>query len=231
MKINTKIFVGFVVLIASIFTQLAVWYTLQVNISENTRQISDIESPMVTLTERMVGYDALKTEQVYLALLDAQKENYSKIQIYKEKYDDTEMKLDSLLKKDSVILLNQSQRSQATKDTINGILKKADETNIILADLEAKAFQAIENHDPETAYSLIMGGYYRARKDEFQQNYRDWTFIEEELVLNTRDSIFNDSQRLVHLNLVFSVFIIIVLLSILRLVRPYITSYYLSNLR
>ena len=230
MKDRIKILIGFCSIIFLIFFQLAITYKLQRGILKNTIQINSIEAPLGLMVGWVIGYDAILTSEIQTALLHAQSGDYESINKYKLRYNDTAIKLDDLLKKDIKILLRQSQRSQQSRNEVLVYMKAIDEYNNKLVDLETRAFAALDNKDPETAYFLIMGEDYHKYKAALSSLYQDWEKIEKEETSIVGKAIENDSERIILINLIVSIFTILVLLGLLLLIRFFLTDQYKLNM-
>jgi PAS domain S-box-containing protein len=222
MKSNTKVLIGFLLVIILILAQGVIAYKLQGDIIDNTNQIRNIEAPLELMSEQVIGYDAMLTEQIHVTLLHALKGKYTDIKEHKEKYDEIETKLDDVLKRDAAILLQQSKRSQEIKNQVGGYLKTLDELNIKLAELERGAFESIEKNDTETAYSLVVGEDYNNYKNEFYQNYRDWADAEHEVTLNMNKKIIKESQQISSLCFGISILVIITVILTMLMIRSFI---------
>lgn len=199
--------------------QMGVTYKMLGNTLDNTRQIKDIEAPLSLMVEQVVNYDSILTDQAHSALLHAQKEDVKGLQDHKAKYDATRIKLDNLLTRDARILLNQSQRSQEVKDKVDDLLKDLDRINLLLFDLEARAFDSMDKKDINTAYSLIVAGSYHQYKNELYQDCMAWGDIEKEMTLSVEKNIIQRSQQVIYFNLIIP--IILIILSIIVLLIMY----------
>jgi hypothetical protein len=224
MKINTKILVGFLMIIVLCLAQLAVAYKLQSRILNNVRQIKDVEAPLEIMSEQVIGYGALLTGQVHAALIHAQKGNHNDTKEHKLRYDEGGTKLDELLKNKAIVLLNQSQRAPAVKNQVVQIIKDLDVFNLKLVDLETRAFTAMDKGDVETAYALVVGGDYDKYKAELYQKYSAWAQIEHDMTLNMRNVILKNSEWLVMFNFYILIAEIVVIVIILLVVRSFISS-------
>jgi len=222
MKTSTKIIVGFVLIILLSLVQVGVEYSLQSNIIENTRQIKDVEAPLEVLVEQGVGYDALLTGEVYVALLEAQDGNYETLPQHKERYDMINEKLDAILQRDVPLLFAQSRRSQELKDQTVQYLVAMDATNQQLVDLEILAFAAMERKDVATAQSLVVDGEYDVLKAELRDTYLEWSALEHVATEDVRQEIMDDSTWMMRLNLLFSLGEILVLLATLFVIRSFV---------
>lgn len=222
LQTNTKILIGFLTVIILILFQVGVVYKLQSNFYDNILQIKNIEAPLDIMTEQVIGYDGILTAEVYATVLHAQKGDSAEIKEHRARYDEVGIKLDELLKKDAKILVTQSKRPQEIKDKTLEYVKTLDELNIKLVDLETRAFEAIEKNDPNTAYSLVVGGDYHKYKQELYQNYRAWADSEHEISQIIRSNVLKESQQIIYFSLGISIgimiMVIITLLTILSFV-------------
>lgn len=230
MKDRVKILIGFCAIIFLIFFQLAITHKLQRDILKNTIQINEIEAPLELMVGQVIAYDAILTSEIETALLHAQSGDYDSIDKYKLRYNDVAVKLDDLLKKDIKILLRQSQRSQQSRNEVLVYMKAIDEYNTKLVDLETRAFAALDNQDPETAYFLVMSEDYHKYKAALASLYQDWEKIEKEETRSVGKAIEQDSERIILFSLIISIFTILVLLGLLLLIRFFLTDQYKLNM-
>ena len=224
MKISTKIMFGFLAIIILVFFQLLVTQKLQNDILESTRQIRDVEAPLDTMSEQVIGWDGILTAEAYAIVLHEEKGNLAEIKEHRATYDEFGNKLDELLKKDAKLLIVQSRRSQEEKDKTLGYVETLDAVNIKLVDLETRAFEAIDNNDRETAYSLVTGEDYHKYKEGFYQNYKVWSENEHELTQSIRNSINRESQQIISINLVCSLVSILLLLIVIFMLHSFIAG-------
>lgn len=224
MKISTKILIGFLAIILLVIFQLAVTQKLQSDILDNMIQIQKVEAPLDAMSEQVLGWEGILTAEAYAIVLHAQKGALADITVHKARYDETGIVLDELLKKDAKLLIVQSRRSQEEKDKTLGYVETLDKANLKLVDLETRAFEAVEKNDPDTAYSLIVGGDYGTYKQEFYQNYRSWADLEHEISLNISKNILLNSQKIIYINLASSLVGIILLLIVLFIFRSFIAE-------
>jgi hypothetical protein len=222
MKISTKIFISFLAIIILVFFQLVITQKLQNDILESTRQIKDVEAPLDTMSEQVIGWDGVLTAEAYAIVLHAEKGNLTEIKEHRSKYDEFGSKLDELLKKDAKLLIVQSRRSQEEKNKTLGYVETLNKVNLKLVDLETRAFEAVEKNDPDTAYALIVGEDYHTYKQELYQNYRSWADSEHEMSLSVNKNIFLESQQIIYLNLVCSLIGILLLIVVLSILRRFI---------
>jgi len=226
MKHNTKILIGFLSIVILIIAQAVIAYKLQGDIFENTKQIQNVEAPLETMSEQVIGYDGILTAEAYAIVLHAQKGDLAEIKEYRAKYDKTGIKLDELLKKDAKILITQSKRSQEEKDKTLGYIKNLDELNLKLVDLETRAFDAIDKKDIDTAYSLVVGEDYHRYKQELYQEYRAWADTEHEQTLTIRSNILKESQQIIYFNLGISIGIMIMIIMTMFVIRSFVKEKY-----
>ena len=224
MKNNTKILIGFLLVIVFILIQMGITFRLQNNFYDNTLQIKEVEAPLNLMVEQMRSYDAILTEEAHVSLLHAQKGDYDEIDEHKLKYDEIGPKLDTLLKRDARILLGKSKRTRVQKDEVNNYLNELDRINLALVDLETRAFSAMEKKDTETAYSLIVGEEYPKYKEEFYQDYLGWANIEHETTHDIRNNILKNSQEIIYLNLGISIGILIIIILTMLMIHSFIAA-------
>jgi len=224
MKHNTKILIGFLSIVILIIAQAVIAYKLQGDIFENTKQIQNVEAPLETMSEQVIGYDGILTAEAYAIVLHAQKGDLAEIKEHRAKYDKTGIKLDELLKKDAKILITQSKRSQEEKDKTLGYIKNLDELNLKLVDLETRAFDAIDKKDIDTAYSLVVGEDYHRYKQELYQEYRAWADTEHEQTLTIRSNILKESQQISYLCFGISIVILIMVILTMLIIRSFVAA-------
>jgi hypothetical protein len=224
MKVNAKILVAFLTVILLVLVQMFITYKLQNDLYENTLLIKEVEAPLHTLSEQVIGYDGILTGLVYDSLLDAQKGEYEEVKKHKEDYDEVGAKLDNLLKNDARILLGQSRRPKEVKDEVEIYLKILDEYNLKLVDLELKSFDSIEKKDLKTALLWVTGEEYHHYKDELYKNYRAWADLEHEMTVNTQNMILKDSQQIVFLNFGIAIGIMIMVIITMFTIRSFVSE-------
>ena len=223
MKTNTKILVGFCILMILVVVQIGVTHKLQGELYDNTLLLKEVEIPLELSSERVIGYDAILTGEAYASLFHAINGDYAliaeHIAEHKSQYTKTGIELDNLLKKDARAMLELSKRTQEQKEKTLYYLSELDRINIALVDLETKAFEAIEKRDVETANSLLTGTAYLNLKKELYQNYLDWAEQEHEISLLYQGKSLKNSQLIIYLNLGISIgILIIIILTMLVLV-------------
>lgn len=200
-RIKTKIFFGFSVIIVLCFIQLVVVYQIQNKIINKIRVIKEVESQLELMSEKVIGDDAILTGQVHVALLHALKGDYRSIKEHQDRYNEVGVDLDNLLKKDAIVLINQSPRTPEIKSQNIQIVKDLDALNLKLVDLETRAFSALDNKNADKAYSLMMSEDYEVLKEQLYQKYKAWSDIEHDLTTSFRNNILKDSRWLVIFNL------------------------------
>ena len=224
MKISTKVLFLFGFTILVLCVRMFLGYKFQNEILANTVQIKDVEAPLGTMSEQVIGYDGILTEQVLYAVMAAKREDYVAVSVYREKYNVIGGMLDALLKRDAKNLLAQSSRSQALKAEVISDLNKLDQDNMKLVAIEKNAFAAIDNKDSTTAYNLVKGEEYSKNKQELYQNYRDWAAMEHAVDLTIREDIYNKTLALIYLDLVLSLIISVLLVILALLLRSSMSS-------
>jgi hypothetical protein len=217
MKNNTKILAGFMIIIVLIFVQAVIAYKLQGDILANTEQIKNVEAPLGTMSEQVIGYDGILTAEAYAIVLHREKGDVVEIKEHRARYDEIGIKLDELLKKDAKILITQSRRSQEEKEKALEYIKNLNDLNLKLVDLETRAFESAEKGDTETAYALVIGEDYHKYKQELYQEYRAWANSEHEITLNISNNIIKKSQQMSYL--CFGISIVILIITILTMLR------------
>jgi hypothetical protein len=225
MKNNTKIFIGFLTIIILIFSQVIITYKLQSDILKDTQQTKNVEAPLRILAQETKSYDSETTKTIYSALLSAQKGDNQSVKEYKTFYDKLISEINYRIeKKTAVVLLGQSQRSQALKNEILVYLKNITATNINATSIESIAWEAIEKGDTDTAYSLIIGGDYKKYKTEIFENVQGWISIEDGLALDSQKDILKESQQIIYLNLIISTIIFIMIIVTLLIIRSFVAE-------
>jgi PAS domain S-box-containing protein len=226
MKTNTKILIGFLSVALLIIAQMAITHKLQSDFYDNTLLIKEVEAPLETMSEKVIGYDGILTAEAYAIVLHAQKGDLAEVREHRARYDEIGIKLDDLLKKDAKILIVQSKRSQEEKDKTFEYIKNLDELNLKLVDLETRAFEAIDKKDLDAAYSLVVGEDYHQYKQELYQEYRAWADSEHETTLIIRSSILKDSQQIIYFNLGISIGILIMTILTMLVIRSFVAEQY-----
>ena len=224
MKIHTRLLIGFILVIFLVLIQALTVNKLQNKLYRNVVLIDNIESPLDIMSEQVIGYDAMLTGQIHVALLHAQKGEYEKSAEHKAKYDEIGIKLDDLLKRDATILLNKSERTQEQKDETSMYLKKLDVVNLKLVDLETRAFEAIEKRDLETAYSLVVVGDYEKYKAELYQDYLSWAEIEQETTSGMHQEVLEESHQIVYLSLGISLGIMVMMIITMVMINSFVSK-------
>jgi len=225
MKNNTKIFIGFLTIIILIFAQVIITYKLQSDILKDTQQTKNVEAPLRILAQETKSYDSETTKTIYSALLSAQKGDNQSVKEYKTFYDKLISEINYRIeKKTAVVLLGQSQRSQALKNEILVYLKNITATNINATSIESIAWEAIEKGDTDTTYSLIIGGDYKKYKTEIFENVQGWISIEDGLALDSQKDILKESQQIIYLNLIISTIIFIMIIVTLLIIRSFVAE-------
>ena len=226
MKISTKILLGFSIIIILGITQLTVTYKLQGDILNNTKQIKDVEAPIILLAQQGSNYGSVASDQLHSVVLHAQKGDYRDVIEHKMFYGAVEEKLNDIFNKDMRMLLNQSNRSQEEKDNMNAKLKETEQLNLLMFDLGNRAFAAIDKKDFETAYSLVVSGDYEKYQKEVQLLAKDFFYITSRGAVDIENSLLRKSQQVIYFNLMIAILLIIVTLLILLSMRSFIEEQY-----
>ena len=226
LKITTKITILFVFVILLSFTQVVIIQKLQGNILDNTKQIQDVEAPLEILAEKGAGYDAMKTEIVCAALLFAQKGDYENAKMLKANYYDPAV--DGIISNYSnhqvENLVTQSQRSQEQKVKTNEYFNRLNEDGVKISALETQAFEAIDKKDLNTAAAIVTGEEYGKYKIEMIQDARDWQDFERQVTLSVSSDVVKNSQKIIYLNLVLSLFGTLLFVGIALLMRSFLSQ-------
>jgi PAS domain S-box-containing protein len=226
MKTNTKILTGFLSVALLIIAQMAVTHKLQNDFYDNTLLIKEVEAPLETMSEQVIGYDGILTAEAYAIVLHAREGDLAEIKKHRARYDEIGIKLDELLKKDAKMLIVQSKRSQEEKDKTFEYIKNLDALNIKLVDLETRAFEAIDKKDLDTAFSLATGEDYHQYKQELYQEHRNWADSEHRTTLAVRSSILKESQQIIYLNLGISIGILIMEILTMLMINSFVKEQY-----
>lgn len=224
-KTNIKIIVAFLSIIIIVLAQLAINHKMQSNILDNTRQLNDVEAPLGLLAESSRSFDAETTETLFSALLYSQKNDSASVEKYKSLYDQLEVEATAIIdNRTAYVLLGQSQRSQSEKDTTTALLDHIFSANTELTKIETLAWEAINNGDPATAYSLLISDNYKNYKTEAYNNIRAWISIESRTTSTIGSNILKDSQMVIYNNLMHTIIIILILFITLKIVHSFVLS-------
>lgn len=226
LRTNTKILVAFIFLIMMIISQLAINHKMQSKILDNTRQIKDVEDPLQLRSEREAGYDAGKTQLVYLAILIAQNGNLDYPKTLKTDYYDpiVDKIISSYGNHQVETLVAQSRRTKEQKDKTVELYHKLSETGDKVSALETQAFEALDKNNVGLATSLVLGDDYQKYKLEMVQSTESWIAFEGEINAKINKDIVDDSQMIIYTNLIHSIVIIVILLLTLMIIRGFVTS-------
>ncbi|MEK6885558.1 MAG: hypothetical protein AABX17_01170 [Nanoarchaeota archaeon] len=194
--LRERIFLGFFLILFLIVFMVGLSSQMNNLRLSNTEQLRDVEAPLGLMVQQVIGYDAILTGAAHAALLHAQKGEVADVSFHKDYYDEIGAELDNLLKIDAPALLEKSKRAQEIKDRIKEDLAELDRVNLLLVDLETRAFAAIEKNDTKTAFSLIVAENYDNYKYELAQLYSDWADLESQTSANLREQIIQQSKEL-----------------------------------
>jgi len=209
-SIRRKLLLGFSLVLALMVAMALLTYDLNVKISNDATDLKDVEAPLQVMVEQVIGYDGILTSHAYAALLHAEKGDKEGVEEHKRMYDEVGAKLDSLLKVDARTLLAKSDRPAELAKKVDGYLKRLDEINLKLVDLEMGAFAKMEQGDTDGAYALIVSEQYDQYKGELAQLYRDWADVELEVSQLHRVKVLENSQMVGLINVAFAVLSILV---------------------
>jgi len=201
--IGKKLFLGFGFILLLLATMAVLSYMLNVQITNDTYAIKNVEAPLELMAEQVIGYDAVLTGNAHWALLHAMKGEWDMVKEHQQKYDETGIKLDTLLKTDARILLEQSVRPKEMMDKVDKDIRELDRVNIALVELEVAAFAKMNEKNPDAAYPLIVDEQYHVYKNELYDLYRDWADTEAEVVNLYRQKIIQNTRRVEMVNLAF----------------------------
>ncbi|MBT3691548.1 HAMP domain-containing protein [Candidatus Woesearchaeota archaeon] len=209
MKTNMRILIGFSFIIVLVILMASINSHFNKEIEENFETTKDVEAPLEIMVEKVIGYDAVLTGNAHGALLHALTGEWGSIEKHETKYNIVGIKMDKLLKVSAPQLIAKSKRSEEEKNEIYEILHELDEVNMKLVNLETLAFEAMNNKDPETAYSLIVSDEYHSYKNELSELYQTWAGIEKIITTEITTEITKDNKTIESFNLIFSIVIII----------------------
>jgi signal transduction histidine kinase len=204
---------------------LGITYNLNRAIENDARILREIENPLEIMVEQVIGYDAILTGNAHEALLHLENNESFNLLEHKKKYDEIGAKLDNLLKVEAIMLLNKSLRSDQQRREIEYYLTKLDQINLLLVDLETRAFQAMEKGDYLTARSLIVSDQYTDYKNELSDLYNQWARVEAEVSEEYRLRILDNTRKVRFYNLELGLlFIIIAVITPFIIARPIIKA-------
>jgi hypothetical protein len=228
MKNNTKILIGFLLIIVLSLSQTAITFIMQKDILNEANQIRTIQAPLEVMAQKGFSYQIMLIEEVHGALLHAQEGQWTDVAEHEANYntlDEQEKKL----RHDASVLLAQSTISQETKAKILEKLDIIGEFNPKMIVLEQKGFAAIDNKDLEAANSFLIGGNHTIYKAELFQAYTDWTNLQHQVTLDTSKDIQKDSQRIIYISFIISVIITILIIVTLLVIRSFVAEEYLKR--
>lgn len=208
-KISTKLISGFGIILALLVTMVFLTYNLNSQIARDTENIKNIEAPLEKMVEQVIGYDAMLTGQAHNALLHAEQEAWLKVKIHQSKYNEIGSKMDNLLKFEARKLIEKSTRPPEVKEEIYTYLTRLDEVNLLLVDLETKAFVAMNQGNIDEAFSLIVGEHYHEYKEELTGLYQNWAMAEAEVTLMFEERVADNAQMVNVVNLFFGAIAVI----------------------
>jgi methyl-accepting chemotaxis protein len=224
-SIKEKLLIGFSIVLGLMIIMIFATYLLNNQITNYTNEIRNVEAPLELMVQQVIGYDAMLTGNVHEALLHVEAGEMSYLAIHKTKYDEIGAKLDGLLKNEARDLIGQSKRSNEQKEEVYGYLKRLDEVNLALVDLETRAFSAMENGDAETARSLVVSEEYNNYKSELYSLYLKWADAESVVTESYRSNVLANSRNVIFINfgigaLAIILGIIVALLITLSIINP-----------
>lgn len=222
-SIRKKLGWAFGILIIIILVLTITTYSLNKTLEKDAREIRDIEAPLEVMVEQVISYDALLTGNVHWALLHAEKEDLEEVKEHKQFYDDIGLKLDDLLKYEARGLIANSTRNLADKERVYSYLDEMDRVNLILVDLETRAFDAMERGDLESAYELVVTENYYNYKDELAEWYNLWAEEEAKTTEIYRQRVLKNARNVEIYNLYLGILFFIIAMIIPFLVNSYIS--------
>jgi len=228
MKTNTKILLGFLLIIILIFVQAVITYKLQSVILNNTKQIQNVEAPLELLAAKGAESDAMKTSIMSAVIIFAQKGDYETGKVLKTNYYDTAVDelISSYGNHQVEILVAQSKRTKEQKVKTNELFNRLNENRFKISDLETQVFNAIDKKDLDTAASLITGEEYKKYKVEMIQDDKNWQALERGIASVVYSNIFNKSQQIIYFNSGVSILTIIMIITIILMIRSFVVEQY-----
>ncbi len=224
METQTKILLGFILIIFLSLAQVTTGLIMQLGIMDNARQVTEVESPLEFMAREIVIHDSMLTGKTRSALIYAYAGDYEMVYESKAKYDVIAEELDYLLGRDIRILLRQSRRSEDLMVNAVLALDEIERINRELVELERKAFEAILEEDFDTAFDLIAGEEYNTYKDEFYRNYKEFADIEHQVTTEKRSDVFRIAERLIIIDFLIAIFITFAVIATLFVIRSFITK-------
>jgi len=217
-SIEKKLGWGFGILILIIFVMAFLAYTINVEVWNDSQAVRTINTPLILMTEQVIGYDAILTGNAHWALLHSMKGDDDEIAEHKKLYDEAGVKLDDLLKVEAVALISQSRRSAEDKELVYGYLNQLDEINLKLVDLETRAFAAMEKGNNDEAYSLIVRETYHEYKQTLLDLYHKWEAEEQRIAEYYRQRALRHNIQVRYINLSLAITFVLALIIILVLI-------------
>jgi len=211
-SIRKKLTFAFGVLLLLLLIIISVTYLLNKQISEDQAYLREVNAPLGLMVEQVRGDDAILTEEVYGALLHAEKGESSLLKEHRAVYDAVGVQLDNLLKIEAPALVNKSRRSIEDKQKIYTILSELDRINLLLTDFEVSAFKDMENGDFITVRSLVLTNQYSDYKKELEDLYTSWEKEEGRIAEQYRQRVLMNSRNVQYYNLFLGTFFIIIAL-------------------
>ncbi len=208
-SIQKKLIWAFGILLVLLIAMITISYTLNYQIATDQIYIREVNVPLGLMVEQVIGYDAMLTGLAHEALLHMEKEEFTKFTEHKAAYDKIGLDLDNLLKVEASTLINRSRRSLEDKNKVYGYLRDLDRINLILVDLEARAFSAMAQGNTDLASELIVTDSYLAYKKQLADLYNQWSLEEERIAEQYRQRILFDLREVQIYNLFLGIIFIL----------------------
>ena len=126
-KISRKLIFGFGIILILMSIMIILTYNLNKSIAEDTLAIKEVEAPLELIVEQVISYDAILTGNAHWALLYALRGNMDEVKKHQQKYGETGVLLDDLIKFRSRELLSKSERPKDLKNKVYFFLEELDQ--------------------------------------------------------------------------------------------------------
>jgi signal transduction histidine kinase len=218
-SIGKKLVWAFGVLIVIMVLIVSITYVLNRNLESSQNALRDVEAPLELMVWEVIGYDAILTGSAHEALLHVEKGDFGKLEEHKAKYDEAGVKLDDLLKVRAKALVEKSKRTNEEREKTIFILSELDRVNLLLVDLETRAFDAMEKGDSESARGLIVTNQYEGYKDELKNLYTQFGNIQAGISERYGQEILKSSRDIQRYNIILGILFLLVAVSVLLIIN------------
>jgi signal transduction histidine kinase len=195
-KLKRKINVILWLLLLFTLSFILVNYNLSRQIQGDQNYLREIKAPLDLMVQQVIGYDAELTSAAYESLLHVEEGNFDRFNYHKKIYDEIGFKLDNILKIDAPSLINKSGRTPEEMQKVLYYLSELDRINLLLVDLEVRAFSALEKKDTLAARNLIVANQYELYKEQLAFYYDKWAAEEARISERYRKEIILNSNRI-----------------------------------